>query len=149
MLFENHPGIVFFSTLSRFPSQPPTVVCKMEAQLKYTYTRRYTLFTHFARLAPICMLSRCLFSKILHWSSVGSLLRVRCWLGLYSTSTQRSFFVSQEKFRLKGKGKKHFFTPRAQLSTPEEKWSLRRPGVRACVEIYQVSLREKTILKKP
>ena len=35
----------------------------------------------FARLAPICMLSRCLLTKFLHWSSVGGLLRVRCWLG--------------------------------------------------------------------
>ncbi len=38
--------------------------------------------THvFARLAPICMLSWCLLTKFLHWSSVRSLLRVRCWLG--------------------------------------------------------------------
>ena len=39
--------------------------------------------THvFARLAPICMLGWCLFTKFLHWTSVGSLLRVRCWLGI-------------------------------------------------------------------
>ncbi len=42
----------------------------------------YTLRTRFlARLAPICMLSRCSLTKFLHWSSGGSLLRVRCWLG--------------------------------------------------------------------
>ena len=35
----------------------------------------------FARLAPICMPSRWLLTKFLHRSSVGSLLRVRCWLG--------------------------------------------------------------------
>ena len=35
----------------------------------------------FARSAPICTLSRCLLTKFLHRSSVGSLLRVRCWLG--------------------------------------------------------------------
>ncbi len=36
-----------------------------------------------ARFKPICMLSRCLLTKFLHRSSVGSLLRVRCccWLG--------------------------------------------------------------------
>ena len=32
-------------------------------------------------LALFCTLSRCLLTKLLHRSSVGSLLRVRCWLG--------------------------------------------------------------------
>ncbi len=32
------------------------------------------------------MLSWCLLTKILHWSSVGSLLRVRCWLGRDSSA---------------------------------------------------------------
>ncbi len=41
----------------------------------------------FASLVLICKLSRCLVTKFLHRSSVGSLLRVRCWLG---SSTQRS-----------------------------------------------------------
>ncbi len=42
----------------------------------------YTRCIHvFARLAPICVLIRCLLAKFLHRSSVGSLLRVRCWLG--------------------------------------------------------------------
>ena len=43
-----------------------------------TYTRHIHVF---ARLAPIFMLSRCLLIKFLHRNSVGSLLRVRCWLG--------------------------------------------------------------------
>ena len=47
--------------------------------------RSVEIYTHcvhvFVRLAPICMLSRCLFTKFLHRSSVGSLSRVRCWLG--------------------------------------------------------------------
>ncbi len=39
------------------------------------------MYTFFACLAPICMLSRCFLTKFLHRCSVGSLLRVRCWLG--------------------------------------------------------------------
>ena len=50
---------------------------KMEAQSEYVHTAH----TFFARLAPICVLSRCLLTKILHRSSLGSLLGVRCWLG--------------------------------------------------------------------
>ena len=38
----------------------------------------------FARLAPICTLSQCLVTKLLHRSSVGSLLRMHCWLGTLS-----------------------------------------------------------------
>ena len=42
----------------------------------------YTLLAHFLHVpALICMLSRCLSAKSLHRSSVGSLSRVRCWLG--------------------------------------------------------------------
>ncbi len=42
----------------------------------------YMSDTHiFARLTPICMLSRCLLTKFLHRSSVESLLQVLCWLG--------------------------------------------------------------------
>ncbi len=55
--------------------QPPTVVCKMEAwnMLQYVHIAyRYA----FPRLVPICKLSRCLLTKLLHWSTVGSLLRV-------------------------------------------------------------------------
>ena len=44
--------------------------------------RMCTHCTHvFARLAQIRTLSRCLLTKSLHRSSVGSLLRLRCWLG--------------------------------------------------------------------
>ncbi len=67
-------------TLSRADlctAQPPTVVCKMEAQLEHTHTHCIHVF---ARLAPIFMLSRCLLTKFLHRNSVGSLLRLRCWL---------------------------------------------------------------------
>ncbi len=52
------------------------VACKMEAQLDSTHCIHII-----ARLVLICMLSRCLVTKFLHLSSVGSLLRVRCWLG--------------------------------------------------------------------
>ncbi len=41
-----------------------------------------TRCTHiFARLAPIHVVSRCFLTKFLRRSSVGSSLRVRCWLG--------------------------------------------------------------------
>ncbi len=36
----------------------------------------------FARLAPTCVLSRCLSTKFPRRRSVGSLSRVRCWLGV-------------------------------------------------------------------
>ncbi len=51
-------------------TRPPMVVCKMEAQLKYMHIA----YTFFARLVPICMLSRCLLAIFLHQSSVRSLL---------------------------------------------------------------------------
>ncbi len=50
-------------------TQPPTVVCKMEAQYLGTHCIHVL-----ARLRPICIPSRC-FLTFLHWSSVGSLLR--------------------------------------------------------------------------
>ena len=56
-------------------SQPPTVACKMEPQLGIQYTRCIHVF------APTCMLSRCLLTKFLRRSSVGSLLRVCCVVG--------------------------------------------------------------------
>ncbi len=59
------------------PTQPPMVVCRMEAQLKYMHIA----YMFFARLASTCKLSRCLLTKFLLRSSVGSLLRARCWLG--------------------------------------------------------------------
>ena len=58
-------------------TQPPTVACKIEAQSEHV-----TRCVHvFARFASTCMLSLCLLTKFLHRSSVGSSLRVRCWLG--------------------------------------------------------------------
>ncbi len=68
-------------------TQPPKMVCKVEAQLEYTYTRCMRVF---ARLAPICVLSRCLVTKFLHRSSLGSLLRVRCWLDTWTASSSSS-----------------------------------------------------------
>ncbi len=56
--------------------QPPTVVCKMEAHLEHIHVA----YTFFAHLAQTYMLYRCLLTKYLHRSSVGGLLRVRCWL---------------------------------------------------------------------
>ncbi len=45
----------------------------------------HTHCTHiFAHLVPICMLSRSLLTEVLHRNSVGSLLRVRCWLGTHT-----------------------------------------------------------------
>ncbi len=67
---------------SATPPQPPTVACITEAQLEQVSVA----CTFFARLSPTCMLSRCLSTKFLHRSSVGSLLRVRCWLGLLLSS---------------------------------------------------------------
>ena len=74
-----------------------TVYCKKKNHVYYCPTTNnnvqngslvgiYTQCIHvFAGLASICMLSRCLLTKFLHWNSVRSLLRVRCWLGpLYS-----------------------------------------------------------------
>ncbi len=66
--------------LSLLP-QPPTVACKMEAQSEYVHIA-YTLC---ARMAPICMLRRCLSTKFLHRSSVGTLLRVLVgWVCTYA-----------------------------------------------------------------
>ena len=58
-------------------TQPPTVACKNGSSVGI-----HTHCIHiFARLAQICMPSRWLLTKFMHWTSVGSLLRVRCWLG--------------------------------------------------------------------
>ncbi len=46
----------------------------------------------FARLAPICMLSRCSLTKSLQRRAAGSLLRVRCWLG--SHTRQQVWFTT-------------------------------------------------------
>ncbi len=67
-----------FLTSPIYPcTQPPMVVYKMKTQLEYAHVA----CTFFALLAPTCMLSRCLLTKFLRRSSVGSLLSVRCWLG--------------------------------------------------------------------
>ncbi len=59
----------------------------MEVQLEYS-----TRCVHvFARLAPTCMLGRCLLEKFLHRSSVESLLRVPCWLGPGESHTSKEF----------------------------------------------------------
>ncbi len=44
------------------PTQPPMVICKMEAQLEYTYNRTRCIHI-FACLVPICMLNWCLLTK--------------------------------------------------------------------------------------
>ncbi len=49
----------------------------MEAQSEYAHIAY--AFSHV--LAPIRMLRRCLLTKFLHRSSLGSLSRVHCWLG--------------------------------------------------------------------
>ena len=53
------------------------VACKMEARSEHVHVA----CTFLDRLAPICMLTRCLVTKLLHRNSVGSLSRVRRWLG--------------------------------------------------------------------
>ncbi len=50
----------YYYSLLPLCTQPPTVICKMEAQLENAHIS----YTFFARLAPSCMLSRCLFTKI-------------------------------------------------------------------------------------
>ncbi len=65
------------------PTQPATVVRKMAAQLEYAHVA----YTFFARLTPICMLSRCLVTKFLPRSSGGSLLRVHRRLGSTPTTS--------------------------------------------------------------
>ncbi len=59
----------------------------MEAQLEYVHVAHK--FLHVS--APIFMISRGFINKkFLHRSSVGSLLRVRCWLGFLSLSLHLS-----------------------------------------------------------
>ncbi len=63
------------------PTQPPTVACKMEAQSEYVHVA-HTFLHIWLRLV---MLSRCLSTKFLRRSSGGSLLGVRCRLGMSSS----------------------------------------------------------------
>ncbi len=58
-------------------SQPPMVVRKNGSSVGI----RTRCLHVFACLVQICTLSRCLSTKFLRRSSVGSLLRVSCWLG--------------------------------------------------------------------
>ncbi len=60
------------------PPQPATVACKTEAQSK----RVHVACTSSHVSTSTCMLSRCLITKFLSRNSGGSLLRVRCWLGV-------------------------------------------------------------------
>ncbi len=62
-------------------TQPSTAVCKKEAQLEYNLVIGTQCMHTFARLAPTCMLTRCLLTIFLHRRSLENLLRVRCWLG--------------------------------------------------------------------
>ena len=58
----------------------------------------FTLHVHiFAHLAPIFMPSRCSQTKFLMRSSVGSLLRVRCWLGSRSFVSFISWLLLLER----------------------------------------------------
>ncbi len=72
------------------PTQPQTVVCKLNRSSVGIYKRCIHVF---ARLAPICKLSRCLLTKFLHRSSVRSLLRVRCWLGTRCSEERVKHFL--------------------------------------------------------
>ncbi len=56
----HHPQKSVYGALSSCCTQPPTVVCKVEAQLEYTRIA----CTFFACLALTCMLSQCLLNKI-------------------------------------------------------------------------------------
>ncbi len=47
------------------PTQPPTVICKMEAQLKY---RVYTAHTRFCTFGANLYAQSVLIKKSLHWS---------------------------------------------------------------------------------
>ncbi len=59
-------------------AQPPTVACSVGSSVGMC-TRCVHVFCTFQ--ASTCVPSRCLLAKFLRRSSVGSLLRVRCWLG--------------------------------------------------------------------
>ena len=59
-------------------AQPPTVACKNGSSVGIC-TRCIHVFACFA---PTCMLSQCLLTNFLGRSPLGSLLRLRCWLGM-------------------------------------------------------------------
>ena len=74
----NSSGVEEYHYSFLLPSQPAPVACKMEAQLECIYI--HCIFCAFGTdLHPqSALISK---KKNLHRSSVGSLLRVRCWLG--------------------------------------------------------------------
>ena len=65
-------------------SQPPTGGMQNGSSVGTSTHRIHVFFAHIWH--PICMFSRCLVTKFLHRSSVGSLLRVCCRLGSLSLS---------------------------------------------------------------
>ena len=63
----------------QYYGNPATNGCMQKWKLSQNL---YTLRTRFCMFGRrFCMLSWCLLAKYLHWSSVGILLRVCCWLG--------------------------------------------------------------------
>ena len=109
-------------------TQPPKVVCKMEAQLECcTYcicTRTHCLHV-FAHFALICMLSQSLLTKFLHRSSVRSLLRMRCWLGRGSTKLKNFWSDGWKNWRVRGEEVENWkgpvlFLARGSLSSGRE-----------------------------
>ncbi len=69
-------------------------------------THTHCMHVFLSRLAAIWMLSRCLLTKSLHRSSVGSSLRVRCWLGRYvyeGRGAWLSWKFAKERERVKKK----------------------------------------------
>ncbi len=62
-------------------AQPPTVVCKMEAQLEYT---AYTMHTHFCTFGADLYVQSVLINKISALELSRCLLRLHCWLGRFS-----------------------------------------------------------------
>ncbi len=72
--------------ISNSTTQPPTVVRKKtEAQSEHVRTCCMHALARFG--TNLHARSRCLVAKFLHWSPVGSLPRVDCWLGSTCSST--------------------------------------------------------------
>ncbi len=88
-------SISYIRTVYPTTTQPPTVVCKMEAQ---------SFHTLFAHSAPTSMLNWHSLTKFLHGSSVESLLRVRYWLG---TRVYKFFFQSDQGQGIRYRGGTH------------------------------------------
>ena len=82
-------------------TQPPTVAWKVEAQSEYVHVA-CTFFCTFGA-DFVCSVGAC-WQKLLHRSSGGSLLRVRCWLGRFSRLNQVKS-VANLAWLLSGRGK--------------------------------------------